>query len=88
MTEPKSPLAEADAGSLNELLEFRLNVVVNKSPLEYTEQDIRTCCEFYRQQREKVAKDQANKPPPAPRGSKPKSVADALKAAKGVIDLL
>lgn len=82
---PASPLAEADPHSLDELLGARFAAVVNKQPLELTDEDLRTAVAYYRADRVKIAKEQNSKPKAKP---KPKSVAEALAQAKAITDAL
>lgn len=85
-----SPLLEADANSINDFIEDRVNEIFNKKPLLLSDDDLRIAVGYYRQERQRFmveSQAKANKAPSATGGRRktPTSVSDALSSSADLL---
>jgi hypothetical protein len=84
-----SPLAEASPNAVNELIQQRINHVMNTRPLLLSDDDLRVAVEYYRQKRATFILESQAKVPravaAAARKAVPKSVAEAIAANEDIL---
>lgn len=82
-----SPLTEADANSINELIQNRINDIFNKKQVMLTDDDLKVAVEYYRRERQRFMQESAAKiaNPPKTKRKAPVSVADALSSTADLL---
>lgn len=83
-----SPLAEADATSINELIATRIDDIMNKRPLLVTDEELLAVIEYHRKNRERFMLESAAKallPPGQRRRKVPGSVAEAIASSSDLL---
>lgn len=81
-----SPLSEADAGSINELVQQRIDDIFNKPPLLLTDADLRFQVEYYQRERIRFMQESAVKEQrPKIKRKVPTSIADAIASSTDLL---